>query len=154
MSAAISAAGDARVVGIDAPSGSFARALAREIREAAPGIDALGDLATHTLGVTGHALRCRVAATPLPVPAERPVDAYEHDCEAAEPPAVQADHEAASLARSRSLLGALEAPVAARLVDEARETAMANRLAALGREGDVVAVVGFDHLDDVAGQLE
>ena len=39
-----------------------------------------------------------------------------------------------------------------RLTDAAREEAMADELASL--EGDVVAVVGFDHLDAVAGHLD
>lgn len=154
MSAAIRASGDARIEGIDMPTTTYLGALARTVRDAAPAPGDLLDVVRETVGVTRHALRCRVAASSRSsVPVEDPVDAHDHDCESTAPPAVQADHEAARLSQSRSLLSALEAPVAARVVDTAREAAMARRLAALGGAGDVVAVVGFDHLDDVADRL-
>lgn len=152
MSAAIRAADGAEVRGIDVPSPTFARALAGILRETAPSARGLLDVAAQTAVVTRRAVRCRLAALPVPACAP-PVEATEYDCDPSAPPAVQAEHEATRLRQSRSLLGALEHPVAARVTDAARERAMARRLAALGRTGDVVAVVGFGHLDDVAAAL-
>lgn len=154
MSAAIRAAETAEIRGIDMPTASYVRALVGTVREAAPALNDVRDVAVETYAVARHAVQCRLAAADGSlVPTERPVDPLDHDCSFAAPPDVQAEHEAASLTRSRSLLGALEPPVAAQVTDTAREKAMARRLAALGRRGTVVAVVGFDHLDEIADRV-
>lgn len=154
MSAAIRVTDDAAVRGIDVPSTTFVRALVGTLRAASPSAGDLVDVASQTAGVTGHAIRCRLAAIPvLGDGRDPPVDAIEYDCDPTDPPAVQADDEATRLRQSRSLLGAVDHPVAAEVTDAARERAMARRLAALGRTGDVVAVLGFDHLDEVADVL-
>lgn len=154
MSAAIRAAGDAEVRGIDVPSATFARALIGTLGAAGPTMGDLLDVVSQTAAVTRHAIRCRLAALSVPGTArEPPVDAVEYDCDPADPPAVQAEHEATRLSQSRSLLGAVDHPVAAQVTDEARERAMARRLTALGRTGDVVAIVGFGHLDEIADEL-
>lgn len=154
MSAAIRAAGDADVRGIDVPSTAFARELAGTLRSASPSVGELVDVVSQTAAVTRHALGCRLAALPLPSAAlDPPIDALEYDCARADPPAVQASHEARRLRQSRSLLGAVDPPVAARVTDTAREGAMARRLFGLARTDDVVAIVGFGHLDEVGDAL-
>lgn len=154
MSAAIRAAGDAEVRGIDVPSATFARELVGTLRAASASAADLVDVASQAAAVTRHAISCRLAALSVPGTArDPPVDALEYDCDPADPPVEQARHEATRLSQSRSLLGAVDHPVAARVTDAARERAMARRLAALGRTGDVVAVVGFGHLEEIAEEL-
>lgn len=154
MSAAIEAAGDAAVTGIDVPSTSFVRSLIETLGAIGPSATEIAAVASRTASVTGHALRCRLAASPAPVAiGGPPVEAIEYDCDRTDPPVDQADHEASRLRQSRSLLGALDYPIARRVTDEARERAMACRLSTIGQTGDVVAVVGFGHLDEIADAL-
>jgi pheromone shutdown protein TraB len=70
-----------------------------------------------------------------------------------DPPAAQADHERAHVARRRALAGAVATPPAIALVDESREADMARRLAALRADGGVLAVIGVEHLDAVETRL-
>lgn len=154
MSAAIRAADTADVRGIDVPSATFARSLVGTLRAASPSASDLVDVAAQTAGVTRHAIRCRLAASSVPGTArDPPVDAVEYDTDPTDPPAVQAEHEATRLSQSRSLLGAVDHPVAAQVTDTAREQAMARRLSSLGPAGDVVAIVGFGHLEEIADTL-
>lgn len=154
MSAAVRAAGDVDVRGIDVPSATFARALAGTLRAVSPSADDLVDVAKRVADVTRHAIGCRLAALSVTgVDRDPPIDVHEYDCDRTDPPAVQASNEATRLGQSRSLLNAVDPPVATRVTDAARERAMARRLAALGRTGDVVAVLGFGHLDEVADEL-
>lgn len=152
MSAAVQAADDARVVGIDAPSLAYARRLAAKLWAERPSAGTVRDVLAETAAVARHAARCRLAASPWPSVDSGFDGRVDHDASVADPPDRQASHEATHLARSRSLLGAVERPASMRLTDGAREEAMADELASL--DGDVVAIVGFDHLDDVAGHLD
>lgn len=159
MSAAIQATLDLKdpvaVTGIDLPSRRFARELAGVLRRERPSLGTLRSVAGEIGSVVRHAVRCRVAATAGLVGAvEENLGRVNHEVSVTHSPAEQAAHEASHLARSRSLLGAIQRPAAMALTDEARERAMASYLDDLGRGGDVVAVVGFDHLEDVAGHLE
>lgn len=153
MSAAIAAAPDADVVGIDAPSWSFcrrlvARLVADRVRPATARrvVSSLG-------GATRQALTCRLAATvthatSMTVVADDPI---EYECTAAETPARQAEHERNHVAGVQALLSDAAGSVAYR--DETRERCMVDRLASRRSSEDVVAVVGIDHLDPIAGAL-
>jgi len=154
MSAAIRAA-DCEVVGFDAPSSAFLRRLAARIREERPSPRTVARVLRGVASVTRHALVCRAGAvltrlTGRTVALDRPVD---HDCTAADPPAVQADDERRQASRSLSLTRAFETPEPVHLRDATREACMAAKLADLRREGDVLAVVGIDHLDGVTAEL-
>lgn len=155
MSAAIAAAGGAAVVGVDMPSRDSLRRLLSKVRAAGPSPRELRAVCGQVASVTGHALRCRLAAlvgdraagaTPV-------APACTHGCGPDDPPAAQAADERRHLSRSRSLLGAIEPPASMRLTDEAREESMAAALGRLRADGDVLAVVGHHHLDAVAGRL-
>ncbi|WP_336035058.1 hypothetical protein [Halobacterium yunchengense] len=155
MAAAVDAAGDATVVGIDAPNPGSLRALAAEARAA----DASPRDVARTVREFGRlaAETARGWLAAAGVPGEWvdgvPGGAQTFDCSAGDAPADQAAHEAAHVRRSTSLLRSFEVPAAARLLDAARERYMAERLAALGGQSAVVAVVGYSHLDAVADAL-
>ncbi|SEW16169.1 TraB/GumN family protein [Natrinema salifodinae] len=157
MSAAIRAASDADIVGIDAPNWSFCRRLVTRL---------IGDRVSPATarrvlsglgGATREALTCRVAATlthatSMTVACDDPI---EYDCDPADPPTRQAAHERSHVAGVQALLGSVgtdDSALAYR--DETRERCMIDRLEALRSEpGDVVAVVGIDHLERLATGL-
>ncbi|WP_290815881.1 hypothetical protein [Halovivax sp.] len=154
MSAAIAAAGDAEVVGIDAPSWSFCRRLAtRLVADRVAGATARR-LLSSLGGATRTALSCRLAATltnatSMTVAADDPIS---YDCSHADPPTRQAAHERSHVAGVRALLRSGE-PGAVTYRDETREACMVDRLRALRERGDVVVVVGVDHLEPLAEAL-
>lgn len=146
---------DARRVGIDALGPSFARSLWRELRarDASLGtarrvLDAVGNVAS-------HAVSCRLAASlGERWPRDPGRDArFDHDVSPGAAPERLAEHEARQLSRSRSVLRALERPVADDVVDAARERTMAANLATLRSAGGTVAVVGFDHFEGIDAHL-
>jgi pheromone shutdown protein TraB len=158
MSAAAQAAReeDADVVGIDGPTADFFVRLARNCWSERASAETLRRVASGVASVTRHALTCRVAAgvaerTSLRVEVDDPV---EHDCSRADSPAEQARDERRQARRSQSLLRAFDPPRPVRLRDDTREECMADELRALRSDGETVAVVGLDHLDSVAEQLE
>lgn len=158
MRAAIRTADDARVAGIDGPSLAFVREFVRTVRRERPSPSTVRGVLSGVTETFRQALAHRLDAAPghlafpgLDLP-ETPSSGYESTAD--DDPAVQAADERRHLSRSRSLLEMFEAPPALRLHDLIREATMASRLRSLRREGPVVAVVGFDHLDDVAAALD
>lgn len=155
MSAAIQAADDTDVVGIDAPSRSFFGALVAKFARERPGLRTVARVCRGVSAVTTHALKCRLAATvanrtSLRVEVDAPV---RHDCDVTDAPHDQAANERRQAETSLSLLRATETPGPVRLRDETREECMAERIDALRVDGSVVAVVGLDHLDAIATRL-
>lgn len=156
MSAAVRAAPDAVAVGIDVPSVASARTLLAGVREASLSLDELGTLAGDVATIGGHSARQLLAAvhlraTTMPVADDA---AMVHEVTAADSPAEQARDEATIAAAGATLFSALEKPAPARVLDEARERAMATRIQAHRREGTVLAVVGIDHLDGIEAGLD
>ncbi|WP_210424105.1 hypothetical protein [Halorussus ruber] len=158
MSAAAQAAREenAEVVGVDAPTTDFFARLARNCWSERASVGTLRRVASGVASVTRHALTCRVAATvaertSLRVEVDAPVD---HDCSRTDSPAEQARDERRQARRSQSLLRAFDPPRPVRLRDDTREECMADELRALRSEGRTVAIVGIDHLDSVAEQIE
>jgi pheromone shutdown protein TraB len=155
MSAAIRAA-DCDVVGVDAPNAAFFARLAARFREERPDLRTVYSVLRGVVSVTRHALTCRLGAsvarlTGRTLELDRPVD---HDCTRRDPPAEQASDEKRQASQSLSLLRAFETPEPMHLRDSTREECMAAKLADLRTEGDVLAVVGIDHLDGVAAELD
>ena len=147
---------DAEVVGIDGPTTDFFARLARNCWREGSSVGTLQRVASGVASVTRHAVACRAAAaiasrTSLRVEVDDPV---EHDCEWADPPAIQADDERAQARRSQSLLRAFDPPRPVRLRDETREEHMAENLDSLRGRGETVAIVGLDHLEQLAEQLD
>lgn len=155
MTAAIQGARDAAVVGIDEPNATFALRLLRRLWRESVAFPTVRAVATDVVASMRHALLCWVVAALLadsarwhevaaPVP-----HACDEDCS----PADQAADESRHISRNRSLLAAVERPAAVELVDQTREETMASHIDRLRADGDVVAVVGYDHLAAVADRL-
>jgi len=155
MSAAIRTADCARIVGIDGPSFGFLDRLLRTIAGEVRSLDTIGTVAKNVVPVTREALLCRIAAvlaaqTELRIAVGTPVS---HDCMPADAPKVQAADERRRIDRAEATLQAFETPVASDCRERAREAHMADRLSSLRQSGEVVAVVGVDHLDAIADRL-
>ena len=155
MSTAIQAAGDAEVVGIDAPSVDFVRALVRKFREEKATPRTMGRVLDGLASVTRHAVTCRVAATlaaraGVRLEVDTPVA---HDCDVTDEPDVQATNERRQVSTTFSLLRSVEPSRPVWFRDTAREECMASRIAELRENGSVVAVVGLDHLESIESRL-
>ncbi|MDS0476607.1 hypothetical protein [Natrinema sp. 1APR25-10V2] len=151
MSAAIRAAPDADHVGIDAPNWSFLRELvARLVADRVSPATARRVLSSLG-GATREAVASRVAATLTHATSMTvaPDDPIEYDCDPDDPPEQQADHERSHVAGVQALLGSVDTDGSALAYrDETRERCMIDRLETIRSEpGDVVAVVGVDHLE-------
>lgn len=158
MSAAIRAAGDARVVGLDMPDLGSLLSLARTMWRENVSSHTARSIADDVWRVSRHALAGRLVAAGLPL-AMVGGDVgrrQRYDVTDADPPAVQAEHERRHVRRSRSLLEALDMPSSTRLVDDVRERSIGARLVDLQADASspVVAVVGYDHLDRVVKSME
>lgn len=158
MSAAIRAADpEVDVVGIDAPNWSFLRRLVtRLVADRVPASTARRVISS-VGGATRSALTCRVAATlthatSMTVACDDPV---EYECSHADPPTEQAAHERSHVAGVQAILSSIETDGSALAYrDETRERCMVERLTEIRSSGDVVAVVGVDHLDAIETALE
>jgi pheromone shutdown protein TraB len=155
MSAAIQAADTDRVVGIDGPSLGFLRYLAAELYDRDASLSTVKKTAEAVRSVTATALTRRVAAAvAMTMTVQLAVDApTAYDTGRTDDPERQAEEERRRVETAESMLQAFSTPPAAAISRTARERYMADRLATLGRTGDVVAVVGMAHLDPVAGHL-
>jgi pheromone shutdown protein TraB len=155
MSAAIQAAKDASIVGIDAPNREYLRSLARRLFGSRPETGVVRTVLRDLASSFAHAAACRIGAfvgaiTPVRL---RLYSHIEYDCSLLDSPAVQASHEERHLDQRQAFLRAIEVPEATRLIDTAREDGMVDRLHELRSTGDVVAVVGMEHLDGVYAGL-
>jgi pheromone shutdown protein TraB len=152
MSAAVQAA-TGRVVGIDAPSTGFAVDLAGRLRREVDSVRTVRRVLGETARLTTHAMATYAAGVTgveaLTSPWRDGFDTFETE----RSPEQQAAHERRHRSRGRLLSSAFEAPTHVRLLDEVRENVMARRIAALAVEGDVVAVVGHQHLEPLADRL-
>jgi pheromone shutdown protein TraB len=156
MSAAIRTAPDATVTGIDAPNVAFLRRLVRRLVTERASASTVRRLFSSLGGATREVLRCRVAATltratSMTVASDDPI---QYNCDYADPPERQAAHERSHVASVQALLGSVDATDSALTYrDETREECMADQLEELRSRGDVVAVVGVDHLDPIETAL-
>ena len=155
MTAAVGAAGDADVVGVDAPGRGTLRSLAAVFADSRPSAPAVAGTLRNLARIGAHAARGRLQAAGVPArwlggEFDR---SQEYDCTAADPAGEQAAHEASRLERSTSLLRAFDPPPATRVLDAVRERQMGRRVAALAADDLVVAVVGFSHLDGVENEI-
>ena len=154
MSAAIGAAGAVLVVGVDAPNRRYLRTLVARLRDAGSR-DLLAAVARDTGAGLGQAVACRLGAVVGRLTPHTP-RVYTHipyETTLLDDPETQADHEDRHLARHRAFVDVVEPPPATALVDRTREDVMAARLHELRGEGDVVAVVGTNHLAPLAARL-
>lgn len=155
VSAAIAAAEDARVVGIDGVDATFFRELARTIAAERPSVPTVSALLESVASVARHACSCRLAATVAAATGVRLEvdDPVTHETALSDPPAVQADDERSQLSRSLTLLRCASPPEPIALRDDTRDRCMARRIDALRAEGDVLVVAGRGHLAPLADRL-
>ncbi|APW97476.1 hypothetical protein CHINAEXTREME_06690 [Halobiforma lacisalsi AJ5] len=157
MSAAIRAAPDAEVVGIDAPNWSFLRRLLTRLVADRASAETARRVVSSLGAASREALTCRIAATVTNATsmtvARDEHEPIEYDCDHDDPPERQAAHERSHVAGVRALLGGVDDGALA-YRDDTREECMVDRLETLRHEaGDVVAVVGIDHLETIADEL-
>lgn len=155
MSAAIQTAEGARVAGIDGPNPAYLRLLLRRVIADGVSMSDVLEIAGDSLRGLGHALACRAGASFGRLTSVTP-KLYTHiayDSASYDTPAAQARHERDHVDRRRSFLRVVELPRATALLDAVREESMALRLTDLRATGDVVAVVGIEHLDALSERL-
>lgn len=155
MSAAIQAASTDRVVGIDGPSTAFLGRLAATLVRERPDRDAVRGILGGLAAATKEAAACAVVGavasrTSIDLAVGRPVA---HACGHHDDADTQAADEDRQIRRARAVMDAIAPSGAARYRDAVREAHMATRLESLRRGSDVVAVVGYGHLDAVAERL-
>lgn len=156
MSAAIRAARDAEVAGIDGPTVRFVVTLARNAHRMDASPSTVQTVLRGLTTVTRQAIRCRLAAVlarwiGLRVEVDSPVA---HECDDRDDPHVQAEDERSQIRRATAVTNAFGVPDSVRIRDATRERHMAGELSALRRRGVVVAVVGMGHLDPLAALLD
>jgi pheromone shutdown protein TraB len=155
MSAALQVSGDARTVGIDGPNLAYLRRLARDIWTERLSSEDRNTVVRDVVSSLGHALACRVGGFVGRV-TQRPPRLYRHleyDVTLLDTPERQAEDETNHVVQRQSLLQAIEVPTPIRRIDTAREATMVQTLRALSAEGDVVAIVGIEHLDELVHGL-
>ncbi len=155
MSAAIQAANTDRIVGIDGPTPKFVGRLAKTLYRTDASRETTRRVFSGVFSATRQAVTCKVASvlastTSIRLEVDTPTT-YETDW--TDPPEQQAADERRQLRRARSVLDVFESSRATELRDETREAHMADNLEHLSHEGDVVAIVGQDHLDPIASRL-
>lgn len=158
MSAAVQAAITDTTVGIDRPTGGFFRRLGRQLLRERPSLEVVRAVVSDAVETTKHAVVCRVAATvgeraSVRLEVDSPLS---YDVGRSDAPDDQAHDERTQVRRSHSFMSAFRTASrsqASRLEDAAREEEMAARLEQLREEGNIVAVVGIDHLDPIADGL-
>lgn len=156
MTAAITAAESASVVGIDVPGPGFIRALCAELLKEPADTGAIVRTLRETWRLTSNAVLARLAHEGVPgLPTVSDLEfGHEYDLPERPSPERQAEHEAKHVRRSTTLLRTFEPPAATRLVDQIRERHMARRLRELAVDGPLVGVVGHGHLDEIQAVLE
>lgn len=155
MSTAIQTADDPRIVGIDGPSATYFRLLLWRMIAERSSMEDIAEVVRDVTRGVGHALACRLGAVVGRLTPFTP-KVYAHiayDCASFDSPSTQARHERNHVAERRAFLRVVELPPATALIDEVREESMATRLTELRSTGDVVAIVGIEHLDDLAERL-
>jgi pheromone shutdown protein TraB len=156
MSAAIQAATDADVVGVDGPTVRFLARLYRHLSTDGASLPVVRRTLRGVAGATRHAAVCRIAAgvaarTSIRMEVDDPVA---HDCRWHDDPHRQAADEREQVRRARAITRAFGHPDAVAHRNAAREAHMASRLSALSRARSVVGVVGIHHLDPLTDRLE
>jgi hypothetical protein len=99
----------------------------------------------------GHAVVCWLAALLGKIVPVR-LRVYSHltyESTSLDSPAAQAAHERKHRTDQLTFLRAIEPPPVVAVIDSTREESMEKRLQALRSEGDVVAVIGMEHLDEL-----
>lgn len=147
--AAMRAAPDAEVIGIDAPGPGIANRLWGYLQDEPLSLAATVGLLHRMSVMTRRALERRLDTN---------VATSSGRCEAghdrAMTPSDQAADELRVIDRSMSFLHAVELPPGVSAFDDFRECYMAARLQAIRRRHRAVAVLGYDHLEEVDARIQ
>lgn len=156
MSLALQTADSVRAVGIDAPNRIYLRRLLEDSANRNLPTELLVPVVRDLLSSAAHTLACRLGALIGTVTPLRPrvYSHHEYSCTLLDVPDVQAEHEMTHLTKQQSFLRAVEIPRWRRFVDDKRNESMAIVLNDLRMTGDVIAVVGMEHLDSLQKRLE
>ncbi|MGM0718700.1 MAG: hypothetical protein ACQET5_16365 [Halobacteriota archaeon] len=155
MSTAIQTAGDVRIAGIDGPNAAYFRRLVQRVVTERVSTEDVREVASDVVKGVGQALACRFGAVIGRLTPVTP-KVYTHiayDCASFDSPSTQARHERNHVAQRRAFLRVVDLPRSTALIDAAREETMATRLTDLRSTGDVVAVIGIEHLDELSTRL-
>ena len=155
MSAAIQAAETDRLIGIDGPSRRFMRQLAASLVEERPDLGTIRSVSEALAVASKSAIMSRIAAmisrfTSAPIDVSRP---WGYDVDVTDSAEAQAADERQHLGRAQALSSSLIPPTSKRIRDEVREKQMVAELASVTDAGEVVAIVGRNHLEPVASEL-
>lgn len=155
MSAAIQQFENDRTVGIDAPNETYFRHLFDKLRAEGVTANLIRELLPSVATGVAQALSCRFGAvlgrlTPFRLRVYR---VFDHEASFLDAPEEQARDEAKQISREVALLRAIELPRGMQLVETAREESMAARLRELRTQGDVIAIVGREHLEGLYSKL-
>jgi len=155
MSTAIQAVATDRIVGIDGPAPGFVAALGRTLLAENASRSTVQSVAGNLLSATKEAVVCRAAGVVADITSMRlEVDSpVEYETEWEDSPEAQAADEHTQLNRAHAVMDALEPSRAVAFQDMARESYMTDQIEKLSQQGDLVAVVGSGHLDEVTDQL-
>lgn len=156
MSLVLQTAGPVRAVGIDAPNRTYLHRLGLRCLDRDTPNDLLPAVVKDLLSTSVHAVACRLGALLGSVSRLLPrlYSHIEYDCTLLDPPGVQAEHEADHIDKQQAFLRAVEIPRWRRLIDETRDDSMAADLHELRSGGDVIAIVGIEHLDPLEERLD
>lgn len=151
MSTAMQAAGEVHAVGIDAPNRVYLRLLVAQLATRPLTGGVIPSVLTDLLRSSAQAVACRVGAlvgsiTPLRLRVYSPI-AY--DATLLDSPSEQVTHEAELLSQQRAFVDAIQIPQSNQVIDRAREESLVARLRDLRMDGDVIAVVGLEHIDAI-----
>lgn len=155
MSIAIQAA-DGLIAGIDAPSRQYLRLLLSRWRTGVDSPSIALSVLNDLLRMSAHAIATKLGALLGRFSGHRPLlySPIRYDSSTFDSPGAQATHEASHLQKRDAFLRAIEQPRPIAIVDDLRETAMVERITSLRASGDVLVVLGLEHLEPVAKQLE
>lgn len=151
MSTAIQAASDVESVGIDAPNRTYLRMLVGSLTDGPNPASVIPPVLKDVVSSSVQALSCRLGAlvgaiTPLRLRVYSPI---QYDSTLLDSPATQAAQENDHLSQQEAFLQAIQVPRSIQVIDRAREESMVARLRNLRLDGDVVAIIGMEHLDTV-----
>lgn len=144
MRLAIQAVNSARIVGIDAPNLSYLRTLLRGCWEGALPKSTAGAILKDLAVSLAQAMACRVGTVVGRITGTRPrmYTPIDYGIPTHALPSEQAEHEVRHVSKQRAFVQAIEVPASRRIIDNAREASMADRLDCLRMVGDVVSIVG------------
>lgn len=142
---------DASVVGIDAPNRQYLSLLVKRWLTRSIPTDLLLPTLKDFLLSSTHAVTARLGASVgsfMPAP-PRLYDPIRYECSQFDPADSQASHEADHLSMRESFVNAVKLPPSLVLIDDLREESMIQRIRQLRRNGDIMVVLGMEHLDSV-----